>query len=354
MSRLLTIVGARPQFIKAGPLNRALATAGHDEVVVHTGQHYDGNMSDVFFDELDLRRPAYHLGVGSGGHGAQTGAMLARIEEVMLAERPDQVIVYGDTNSTLAGALAAAKLHIPVIHVEAGLRSFDRRMPEELNRIVVDHLASLLLAPSEVAAAHLRAEGVTEGVHVVGDVMAEALAHAAARAASRSSALEDLGLREGGYLLATLHRAENTDDPVRLRAILDAFDAIDEPIVFPVHPRTAKALAAAKWPRANGVGHHVRLIEPVGYLDMVRLQQGARAIVTDSGGVQKEAYWLARPCITLRDSTEWIETVQAGWNILAGAVTARIVQAVKTLAPPAERPLLYGDSQAAHRIAALI
>ncbi len=355
LSRVLTIVGARPQFIKAAPVSRALAASGHEEVLLHTGQHYDANMSAVFFDELGLRPADHHLGIGSGKHGAQTAAMLAGIEAVIEDLRPDHVVVYGDTNSTLAGALAAAKLHTPIVHVEAGLRSFDRRMPEELNRVLVDHASTLLLAPSDTAAGHLAAEGIVKGVHVVGDVMAQALAETAERAQSRSTILDALGLAAGDYLLVTVHRAENTDSPQRLLSILAALDVLPHPIVFPVHPRTAKALQAIDWPnRATRGRGRIHLIEPVGYLDMVRLQQGAHAILTDSGGVQKEAYWLGRPCITLRDNTEWTETVSAGWNTLVGADAVRIVRAVRELRIPLTRPALYGDRHAASRIAALL
>ncbi len=355
LSKVLTIVGARPQFIKAAPLSRALAAGGHEEVLLHTGQHYDTNMSAVFFDELGLRPADHHLGIGSGKHGAQTAAMLAGIEAIIEDLRPDHVVVYGDTNSTLAGALAAAKLHRPIVHVEAGLRSFDRSMPEELNRVLVDHASTLLLAPSDTAARHLAAEGIVKGVHVVGDVMAQALAETAARAKSRSTILDVLGLDAGSYLLVTVHRAENTDSPQRLAAILAALDVLPQPIVFPVHPRTTKALQAIGWPNAATRGRgRIHLIEPVGYLDMVRLQQGAHAILTDSGGVQKEAYWLGRPCITLRDNTEWTETVSAGWNTLVGADARRIVRAVRELRLPATRPALYGDEHAASRIAALL
>lgn len=323
--KIVTIVGARPQFIKVAPVSRELRKA-HHEVLVHTGQHYDDAMSAVFFRELDIPEPDYNLGVGSGTHGEQTGEMLKRIEPVLLAERPDWVLVYGDTNSTLAGALAAAKLHIPVAHVEAGLRSFNRNMPEEINRILTDHISDLLLCPTWTAVENLRREGITEGVHLVGDVMHEALLWAAERARTKSTILERLGLSEREYLLATVHRAENTDDPARLQAILDAFMALDEIVVFPVHPRTQA--------RLNALGFSVnisrlKLIPPVGYLDMVRLEQAACAILTDSGGIQKEAYWLGVPCITLRDETEWVETLEGGANVLVGADRERIVVAAR-------------------------
>jgi UDP-GlcNAc3NAcA epimerase len=362
VAKIVSIVGARPQFIKAAPVSRALRAAHHVEILVHTGQHYDANMSAIFFDELGLSPPAHNLDIGSGTHGAQTGAMLAGVEQVLTGERPDWVLIYGDTNSTLAGALAAAKLHIRVAHVEAGLRSFNRRMPEEVNRVVADHLSDLLLVPSQTAVDNLAAEGITRGVHVVGDVMADALALAVERSQDRQNMLEQLGVATRGYLLATIHRAENTDSLPRLKSILAALDELNEPIVFPVHPRTRKMLEsidpkyAARAPLqgcSKGTGN-LKLIEPVGYLDMVRLEQSARMILTDSGGIQKEAYWLRVPCVTLRDETEWVETVRAGWNILATADSARIVQAVRAFKSPADHPPLYGDGHAAERIAALL
>lgn len=328
--KIITVVGARPQFIKAAPVSRELRQR-HTEVLIHTGQHYDDAMSAIFFRELEIPEPDVNLGVGSGPHGQQTGAMLARIEEILLVERPAWVLVYGDTNSTLAGALAAAKLHIPVAHVEAGLRSFNRRMPEEINRVLTDHISALLFCPTQTAVDNLAAEGITQGVHLVGDVMHEALLWAAERARTHSTILERLGVREKGYLLATVHRAENTDDPARLRAILDAFAALDEPIVFPIHPRTKARIETLglKSKIAN-----LKSIPPVGYLDMVQLEQSARMILTDSGGIQKEAYWLGVPCVTLRDETEWVETVETGWNVLAGAEKGRIVAAVRSLVAP--------------------
>ena len=351
MAKIASIVGARPQFIKAAPVSRALRTARHTEVLVHTGQHYDENMSAIFLDELDLPPPAYNLGIGSGMHGAQTGAMLAGVEQVLTVEQPDWALIYGDTNSTLAGALAAAKLHIRIAHVEAGLRSFNRRMPEEINRVVADHLSDLLLVPSQTAVDNLAREGITRGVHLVGDVMADALAFAAERAQNHSNVLTQLGVAERGYLLVTIHRPENTDHLARLKNILAALFELGEPIVFPVHPRTRKVLETIN---LKSEIRNLKLIEPVGYLGMVRLEQSARMILTDSGGIQKEAYWLRVPCVTLRDETEWVETVQAGWNIVTAADTARIVQAVRAFNPPADHPLLYGDGHAAERIVALL
>jgi UDP-GlcNAc3NAcA epimerase len=348
--KVVTIVGARPQFIKAAAVSRELRKR-HTEILVHTGQHYDHAMSGVFFDGLEIPPPDVNLEVGSGDHGAMTGAMLARIEKVLLAERPDWLLIYGDTNSTLAGALAAAKLHIPVAHVEAGLRSFNRRMPEEVNRVVADHLAALLLCPSDVAVKNLAAEGITRGVHIVGDVMLDVLNWARQRNQQRPPEIMGrLQLAERGYLLATIHRSENTDDPARLAGIFAALNAIPETIVFPIHPRTRKAIAAAKL----AVGLNVRLIEPVGYCDMVALSGAARLILTDSGGLQKEAYWLGVPCVTLRDETEWVETVQSGWNTLVGAGVDRIVETVRSFRQPGLRPALYGDGCVAARCVELM
>lgn len=343
--KILSIVGARPQFVKAAAVSRVLRR-DHEEILVHTGQHYDDNMSNVFFEELDIPPPDFHLGVGSCNHGEQTGAMLDGIEKLLLAERPEWVLVYGDTNSTLAGALAAAKLRCKVAHVEAGLRSFNRAMPEEINRVVVDHLADLLFCPGEIAVANLAAEGITQGVVIVGDVMADVLRTVIDRKRGSPTFPEQLGLTERGYLLATVHRAENTDNPVLLKNILHAFDSLDEPVIFPVHPRTRKAIDAIGYIPSR----HVRLMEPLGYLDMTALERTARMILTDSGGIQKEAYWLGVPCLTLRDETEWVETVESGWNFLVGAGTERIVQAVQTFRPPFHRPLLYGNGNAAVRI----
>lgn len=340
--KVVSIVGARPQFVKAAVVSRILRQQ-HSEVLVHTGQHYDYKMSDIFFEELGLPKPEVNLEVGSGLHGWQTGQMLARIEEVLLEEQPDWVLVYGDTNSTLAGALAAAKLHYKVAHVEAGLRSFNRAMPEEINRLLTDQLSELLFCPSQTAVDNLAVEGITRGVHLVGDVMADALQLAAARARTQSTILGQLGLEERSYYLATVHRAENTDDTLRLKSILAAFEALPAPLIFPIHPRTRKVIETLGYsPNAQ-----VRFIEPVGYLEMVRLQGSARMILTDSGGIQKEAYWLGVPCVTLRDETEWVETVQTGWNILTGADMDAIIRAVNTFVPPSVQPPLYGDGRTA-------
>lgn len=367
--RVLTVVGARPQFIKAAPVSRALARAGIEEVLVHTGQHYDREMSEIFFEEMGIREPDLNLEVGSGLHGWQTGQIMVGLEKVLQRERPDWVLVYGDTNSTLAGALVAAKLQIRVAHVEAGLRSFNRAMPEEINRLVSDHLSSLLLCPSRVAVSNLSAEGISEGVHVVGDVMYDALLEYSAEAVKRSTILRRVGVEPKEYLLLTLHRAENTDDPQRLRDVLKALAGIDSTVVFPVHPRALKALTEAGFVSCSGDElrdarltldnlsfNHVRLIEPVGYLDMLNLARHARVVLTDSGGLQKEAYWLGVPCVTLREETEWVETVEAGWNVLAGTETSRITGALSSFKAPGEEGArnLYGEPGASERCVRLL
>lgn len=309
----LSILGARPQFIKAAPVSRALRTAGVSETLVHTGQHFDELMSNVFFEELGLTKPAYNLEINRLGHGAMTGRMLEKLEEVMLAEHPAMVLVYGDTNSTLAGALAASKLHIPVAHVEAGLRSFNPRMPEEINRVVADRLSVLLFCPTATAVKNLAAEGISKGVHLVGDVMFDATIALVSRAKKQSKILEALRLEPGAYAVATIHRAENTDDPVRFARVIEWLEqaARVNPIVMPVHPRTRRIITEQGVQPAG-----LRLIEPLGYLDMMQLVHHAVSIFTDSGGLQKEAYFHRVPCVTLRDETEWVKTVQAGWNRL--------------------------------------
>jgi UDP-N-acetylglucosamine 2-epimerase len=348
--RVLTVVGARPQFIKAAPLSLVLRRA-HTEVLVHTGQHYDELMSQVFFDELGIPEPDVHLGIGSGSHGAQTGAMLAALEAVMIRERPELVIVYGDTNSTLAGALAAAKLRLPVAHVEAGLRSFNRNMPEETNRVLTDHVATWLFAPSDVAAENLAREGLRDAVHVVGDIMFDALLQHSARARARSRLPESLRLAPGGYAVCTIHRAENTDDTERLATLLTAMGQLGMRVVLPLHPRTRNRIREV----GIRIPPSVEISEPVGYLDMLRLVECSAGVLTDSGGLQKEAYFLGVRCVTLRAETEWIETVTAGWNVLGGTDTARIRSAVADWAsPPPPHPQLYGDGRTAERIVSLL
>jgi UDP-GlcNAc3NAcA epimerase len=314
--KIVTVAGARPQFIKAFALSRAFADAADfEENLIHTGQHFDDNMSAVFFSELEMRPPRHRFSIQGKEHGAMTGEMLTAIERVLIGERPDAVVVYGDTNSTLAGALAAAKLHIPLAHIEAGLRSFNRRMPEETNRVVTDHLSAMLFCPTRTAIANLAREGIANGVHLVGDLMYDATQIATPIAERNSQILDRLGLSHGGYGVATVHRAHNTDEAEALAPILDyiAAEASKQPIVFPVHPRTVAALARAGLDaRRPGL----IVIDPVGYLDMCKLLHHAAIVLTDSGGVQKEAYFHRVPCVTLRDETEWTETVECGWNRL--------------------------------------
>lgn len=352
--KILSIVGARPQFIKAAAVSRVFRrTRGLTEVMVHTGQHYDKNMSDVFFTELDIPRADVHLGIGSASHGKQTGRMLESIEAAIQKAQPDWVLVYGDTNSTLAGALAAAKLRVPIAHVEAGLRSFNRDMPEEINRVVSDHVSDLLFAPTRTAVENLRRESIpTSRIARVGDVMYDAALFYAKTAEKRSSILDDLKLQLCGYILATVHRAENTDDPARLKAIFGALQQVgrDIPVVLPLHPRTRAALTRLGLAANDGI----RILPPVGYLDMVMLERNSRTIVTDSGGVQKEAYFYKVPCITLRTETEWVELVDAGWNCLlppdSPSLARRLSAAIRGFRRPATAPRLYGSGHAAEAI----
>ena len=359
MKKILTVIGARPQFIKAAAVSREImTTTGMTEVLVHTGQHYDANMSDIFFQEMGIPMPTHHLDVSGGSHGQMTGRMLERLEAVMLAESPDAVLVYGDTNSTLAGALAAAKLHIPIAHVEAGLRSFNRRMPEEVNRVLTDHCASLLLTPTDSATMNLAQEGIpADRIVQVGDVMYDAALYFGGIAAERSDALHQRGMSEGGYVLATIHRQENTDDPARLRAIFEGLAEVarNVPVVLPLHPRTKARLEGA------GLAHlteAITLVAPMGYLDMVAHERSAAVIVTDSGGVQKEAFFYGVPCVTLRDETEWVELVEAGWNRLVPPLggAAAVAQAVSAAIGTKGREFTpYGTGDASRRtVAALI
>lgn len=349
--RVLSVVGARPQFVKAFPVSRALAER-HDETLVHTGQHYDEELSDVFFDELDVPEPAENLGVGSGSHADQTAGVMTRLEAVVEREEPDALLVYGDTNSTLGAALVGAKASVPVAHVEAGLRSGDRRMPEEVNRIVTDHVSEVLFAPTDAAVGNLRDEGLGTRTHQTGDVMYDAMRWASDAARRASTVHDDLGIATGDYVLATVHRARNTDDPDRLAAILDGLAAVDGPVVVPLHPRTADRLAA--FDLHDRATAELDLVDPVGYLDFVALLDGARAVATDSGGVQKEAYFLDTPCVTLREETEWVETVACGANELVGADAAAIAAALADPTVPDEDPQPYGDGDAAGRIADLL
>lgn len=349
--KIVTVVGARPQFIKAAAISRAIRrdpTGRIQEVLVHTGQHHDENMSGVFFQQLEIPAPMYNLGVAGGLHGAMTGRMLVGIEEILVEQKPDWLLVYGDTNSTLAGALAAAKLHIPVAHVEAGLRSFNMRMPEEINRIIADRVSTLLFCPTETAVTNLRSEGLTNGVHNVGDVMYDVSLYSAELARLQSTILQRLELKKGSYVLATCHRAENTDNAERLHAILSALHEIarSTTVVLPLHPRSRKQISALA---LTSLLQGCTVIEPVPFLDMVSLEQNAKVILTDSGGVQKEAFFYGVPCITMRDETEWTETVAFGWNRLAGADKNQIVRAFENSKPgnPVEP---YGEGNASEAI----
>ncbi len=352
MSKIVTIVGARPQLVKAAIVARALEQAGCEEVLVHTGQHYDDRLSAIFVRELEMAEPAYNLEIGSLSHGAQTGRMLEALEDVLVKEAPDWVLLYGDTNSTLAGALAASKMHLPIAHVEAGLRSFNRRMPEEINRVVTDHLSAILFAPTEAAIKNLEAEGIAgDRVDLVGDVMYDAT-----RTYSKPRKIvEELDLVGRDFVLTTVHRAENTDDPALMESIFSALAKLSESatVVLPLHPRTQAVLQ--RQGLETRVRESLRVIEPVGYLDMLALEAGARLVVTDSGGVQKEAFFSSTPCVTLRDETEWIELVEIGWNRLLPPTTPHLAdELIASLnAPLPERPTgeLYGGGRAAERIA---
>jgi len=356
MLRIMTVIGARPQFVKAAVLSRLIRSDAYsgevEELLVHTGQHYDENMSEVFFREMEIPKPDVNLNVGSGTHGAMTGSMLEGIERLIVEHKPDVVLVYGDTNSTLAGALAASKLHVPVAHVEAGLRSYMMAMPEEQNRRLTDHLSTWLFCPTATAVANLEKEGIRDraglpspdakSVVVSGDIMLDASTHYRKSAKSRAgSILADIP--EDFYLL-TIHRAENTDDPARLGAIVSAINSVpDKPAVFPIHPRTRKIMERL----GLSFGPHVRLLDPVGYYEMLCLEDACSFVLTDSGGVQKEAFFFGKPCVTMRDSTEWVELVDAGWNTLVGADERAIRAAITERATPSERPPLYGEGNAA-------
>jgi UDP-GlcNAc3NAcA epimerase len=348
--RIVTVIGNRPQFVKAAAVSGRVRARGHEEYIVHTGQHYDDDLSRVFFDELGIPDPDRQLGVGSAPAAVQTGRMLEALDAVLAELRPELVMVYGDTNTTLAGALAAAQARVPVAHVEAGMRSFDRSMPEELNRVLTDHASDLLLCSTETAVENLGREGIAGELHLVGDVMADVALAMAPRAREASGALREHGVEPGQYVLVTAHRAGNVDDPDRLRLLVDLLLALPLPVVFPVHPRTRARLAAAgELARLEG-GDAVRLAPPLGYLDLLALAAGARAILTDSGGLQKEAYLLGVPCITLRDRTEWVETVDAGWNVLVDLDRDAALAALGRRPPAGERPELYGGGRAAERI----
>jgi len=330
--KIVSIVGARPQFIKCNPVSKELRK-DHHEILVHTGQHYDYEMSKLFFEELGIPKPDYNLNVGSGPQGMQTGEMLIKIEKVLLKEKPDFILVYGDTNSTLAGALAATKLHIKVSHVEAGLRSFDTSMPEEINRVLTDHASDILFAPTKTAVENLKKEGITDGVHLNGDVMYDALLH---------------NIKKEGYFLATIHRQTNTDNINNLTQILEAFSHLGKKVIFPVHPRTQKYI------KTHGLEEKIKedvsLVKPVGYIDFLWLEKNSLKILTDSGGIQKEAYLLKVPCITLRENTEWVETVDDKWNILVGKDKEKIIDAAINFIPPEKQNNHFGDGKASSKI----
>ena len=347
--KICSIIGARPQFIKAAPLSGALRKKFR-ETIIHTGQHYDQRLSAIFFEEMGIPEPDYNLGVGSSSHGKQTALMMVGIEEVLIKEEPDMVLIYGDTNSTVAGALTAVKLHYPIGHVEAGLRSFNRGMPEEINRILADRISDLLFCPTSTAIENLKNEGITEGSYLTGDVMYDALLHFREQASSRTGILDEYDLTPGTFHLLTVHRAENTDDLRNLRSILSALSRLAERIVFPVHPRTRKVIGENN----IRISKNISLIDPVSYLDMICLEQNADKILTDSGGVQKEAYLCGKPCITLRNETEWVETVEDDWNILVGTDPDKIVDAVGNFNPARSRTDVFGYGRAAEKIAAVI
>ena len=360
MKKIVTVVGARPQFIKAAAVSRVIRKE-FNEILIHTGQHYDANMSDIFFEELGIPKPDYNLGVGSGSHGKQTAEMLIGVEEILLKEEPDYLLVYGDTNSTLAGALAASKLHIPVIHVEAGLRSFNKRMPEEQNRILTDHIAEYLFCPTDMAVECLRKEGITRNVYQVGDVMCDAVLYYANQEAgnTKESHIEELtawyGKKEKlseGWYLATIHRAENTDSLEKIEEILDAFEELEKPVVFPVHPRTKNMVQKLCQERLY---QNLVCVEPIGYKEMLYFTKEAGKIITDSGGLQKEAYILRTPCVTVRDQTEWVETLNGGHNILAKPQKEDIVKKVlETKQDWNFHPDYYGKGNAAEEICRIL
>jgi UDP-N-acetylglucosamine 2-epimerase len=345
--RIASIVGARPQFVKLAPIHRELCKR-HEHLIVHTGQHYDYEMSQVFFEELAIPDPDHDLGIGSGTHGEQTGRMLMAIEEVLIEESPDAVLVYGDTNSTLAAALAAAKLHIPLAHVEAGLRSFNRRMPEEVNRVLTDHVSNLLFCPSEVARANLEAEGVTTGVHVVGDAMVQGLLELMPRL--DPGLLDRFGVEPGEYVLATVHRQENADSRERMSAIVKAMTDCGETILLPLHPRTRKNLHTWGMLHTLEDADNVTVLPPLSFMAFTTLERFAKTILTDSGGVQKEAYTYLVPCVTMRDETEWVETLDEGWNVLVGADRKRIIEALASPPVGSTDGRTYGDLKVCERM----
>lgn len=342
--KLLTIIGARPQFIKVAPFSQAVRKY-FNEIIVHTGQHYDENMSNIFFNEMGIPAPDYNLSIGSGLHGKQTGEMLIALEEVMIKEAPDYIVVFGDTNSTIAAALAAAKLHIPIGHIEAGLRSFNRNMPEEINRITTDVLSSQLFCPTDNAVALLSKEGMTKEVYQVGDIMYDAMLHFLPMSEEKSDILQKLNVTKDDYYLFTMHRPENTDHLDRIKAILEGLEACAKPIIYPVHPRMRSVLENPEIKEIIFGLTNLHLIDPVGYLDMIQLEKHAKKIITDSGGMQKEAFFVKTPCITIRNESEWVETVDLGYNIITGADTEKISDAIENFNPKhaAQNPYGKGD-----------
>ncbi|MFC2947716.1 non-hydrolyzing UDP-N-acetylglucosamine 2-epimerase [Virgibacillus sediminis] len=350
--KILTIAGTRPQLVKVAAVSRELRKH-FTEVLVNTGQHYDYNMAGVFFEELQIPKPDYDLGVGSMSHGRQTGNMIIKVEEVVEKEQPDAIVVYGDTNSTLAGALVASKLHIPVVHIEAGLRSANKEMPEEINRVMTDHVSEILFAPTDRAVENLKKENITNGVHLIGDVMYDAVLYNM-RLAEESHSLSDYQLTSKSYILATIHRAENTDDRERMNAIVNAFLELDSKLFLPLHPRTRKKLESFGLMEKLKGASNVILSEPISYLEMLLMEKHAAAIVTDSGGVQKEAYFAKVPCFTLRNETEWVETVETGWNQLVNPLQDNLVERIYSFQLKEYRENLYGDGNAGKRITLLI
>jgi UDP-N-acetylglucosamine 2-epimerase len=350
--KVLTVIGNRPQFVKAAAVSRLLR-AEHDELLVHTGQHHDDELSTIFVNELGVPRPERELGIHGGTNTDQTARMLAALGPLIADEEPDLVLVYGDTNSTLAGGLAGAQAHVPVAHVEAGMRSFDRAMPEEVNRVLTDHLADLLLCASPTAVANLERENAAGRVELVGDVMVDVALLFQPRGRADEAPLREAGVRPGEFVLATAHRAGNVDDPARLGLLVDLLLAVEPPVVLPLHPRTRARLEAAGWLADLENATHIRLLPPLGYLAFTALLCQARAVLTDSGGVQKEAYLAGVPCVTMRDTTEWVETVEVGWNVLVDLDAAAAIAALERT-PPAERPELYGDGRAGERVVAAL
>ena len=352
--KIVSVVGARPQFIKAALVSRELRK-DHQEVLVHTGQHYDIELSRIFFDELDIPQPDYNLEIGSDTHARQTGKMMMAIEDALITEKPNLVLVYGDTNSTLAGALAAVKLHIPVAHVEAGPRMFDKAIPEEINRVLTDHVSTLLFAPTQTAVHNLKRERIEKGVYLTGDVMLDSFLYFSKVAEEKSKILEQMRLTRGQYLLATVHRARNTDIEENLRSIIEAFLSMDKKMVFPIHPRTEEKLREfGLLDQLRMTKNELLLIDPVGYLDSIILIRNARKVLTDSGGLQKEAYFAHVPCITLDEATGWTETVEDGWNVLVGSNKSKIVEAVKCFEPKGKQRDVFGIGKAAQKMAGII